>query len=918
MQLFAACTHHGRKGGRRQLPLIVVAIVVGSFAAVLILWLAMSESTRDVVTKRKPDSTVSSRNATHSESDSRAAASTVAEQLHGRQKSFSSATTASPWVEVPIPGSARQHDFRQQLPPGASLFCPAHDDPSMEVMKYLEPNPDDPPNITVAIDGCKHPIRLMQFPGVNMYPDMKCGAVKPWRVIEFPAVRQEQTSRAGSMVVVESCLRECLTSMCCLAFAVTQAMNGHPRCTLNFCDYTKAHHFRMPVELMSNGTSYVIAHRREYRPSLVRQDLRILLLRGPPTTIRTPSSIPPDPAIMEELVLPVSAVIVAEHGVLAQPRNGTMRVKCHFPDMPGVFNVARMVDEFPIVNGRSQFDIRLVQIVPRNYTPILGGRVAFEFMAILDDGKELVYRAYSKLQRNGTTAIVEYQKRGVDNNHATCAPLLVDGECCLRTVRAKTVLFVPPDEFVTSPLFMPATNEKLEYRLVELSLLKGVNRTAADCVRLVDGFHGHIDSDGIAEFTNLVIRVNRTAESGCLELLEESEEESFITLQGRSTYRTDPIAWSAEVRIPMRDLRDCGLRAPDAGGPTMPSKDHNESATTSRADDLPILVSVPAHECFECLVTFVRNLRRFVWPSIVVLHFPIGTAINMTEMELLNASHPAVHVNTDQVDSVIGVRLLHIHGLNVHHAITRLPHLRFSHALFLASNEMFVRHGVVDYIRRHDFVWMEPPTPLAGAIFEHNSNGRRLWMEQQFFDVEDLVRRVPRKWGFVWPDAVHADHWIAAAMRKKGLTKYPRDTLLLEGTFMNRQLAEEFSNEIMTMFPPETFCEDPMLYPHCEIITPTTFQHVCSTRPGIRCGFRVTTMLWKNFMWTATLDDVRRVRCSPFEVPFGFKRVPRDLRDPVRTYIQQLEGKEPTQRDLNTSYCFEAPHPMREDVPDEV
>ena len=90
MQLFAACTHHGRKGGRRQLPLIVVAIVVGSFAAVLILWLAMSESTRDVVTKRKPDSTVSSRNAAHSESDSRAAASTegrkvsVAQQQHPR------------------------------------------------------------------------------------------------------------------------------------------------------------------------------------------------------------------------------------------------------------------------------------------------------------------------------------------------------------------------------------------------------------------------------------------------------------------------------------------------------------------------------------------------------------------------------------------------------------------------------------------------------------------------------------------------------------------------------------------------------------------------------------------------------------------------------------------------------------------
>ena len=75
---------------------------------------------------------------------------------------------------------------------------------------------------------------------------------------------------------------------------------------------------------------------------------------------------------------------------------------------------------------------------------------------------------------------------------------------------------------------------------------------------------------------------------------------------------------------------------------------------------------------------------------------------------------------------------------------------------------------------------------------------------------------------------------------------------------------------------------------------------------SLRCGQRVTTVVWANLAWSADLLDVRLVRCSPFEVPFGFKRVARDAGNHVRRHIAAIQS-DPTRamvlREDREGYC---------------
>jgi hypothetical protein len=942
------------------------------------------------VDERRPDLASSS-----------AASSSVEAPAEGADRSYHHVR----WrLEEVLAGGTPRHNFSQQLPPGARKFCTAHsEDTTMEVMEpYIAPNdPLEIPNRTVWVDGCTEPVMVLPFQGVLMYPQLKCGALKPWKSF---AVRRLSRAASNSRLppdigvtseppagIVKACLNQCLDSPCCLTFGIVR--NATPphhagdlfTCTMFLCDYTRAHHQRLPVELY-RGYSYVLAHRREYRPSLVSNEWRLAVHRAPGRVIRlhspgdtwadvirrgAPLPLPPivvrgqsdlDHATQEASLFDIRAV--AEHGTLMQPVNGVaaIRVRCYghvvSRSVTGKQNVTAPFRAFankrigadvatydtsfnvPMEHGRGVSDGSSLPVAevwelcvgrwmqvdinasiwkihnnehlkvpfsgPMTNMMLLRTTLVSMVHRLADDGARL---GWAPLLPAPSTRFGEVTlPPNLFSTSATeCAAHLLRDECCLRFVHAFQVSRNATDGEIGS-----ASHPHLEHTFLALTASTNVegHEGPVRCVTLVDGDTSHFDEDGVARFPNLVVRVHRD-NAACVHpsaVVRIRGRQRFQPSSDTTSYWGDD-AWSG-VSLPIGwFLGHCG------GGAPRPTP--RREVATHAAADAPILVSVPAHECIECLHSFLSNIRAFVWPSIVVVHFPSTIAKMPTDSELalLNRSHPRTFINAFHVDSVVGVRLLHIHGINIHYALTHLPHLpKFSHALLLASNELFVKPGVVEYIRRHDAVWMHNPTSDTGALFEHHGDGRHHWTPQEFHPMEEMLRYKPRQWGFVWPDAIVADHWLAAAMRRRNITQYPMNTVLLEGTFFRYDIAAEFAKEMMEMFDPFDYCEDPMIYPHCEILGPTVLQHICE-RSGVRCGHRVTTMLWHHHEWTSTVEDIRRVRCSPFELPFGFKRIPRSMDNPVRGAIARLTTMAlvaagsggPTWRlqirDNNATYC---------------
>lgn len=866
------------------------------------------------------------------------------------------------------------HNFTMQLPPKATRFCTAYNDPTMEVMEPYTPTNDplEIPNRTLHVTGCRQPIVVIPFQGVKMYPQLKCGALKPWRQILIDKVLDRNGGAGLAMPrewgvtaqppqdVIQLCLEECLTSPCCLTFTLEQNHTSGFRCTLQYCDYTRAHYRQEAVEAF-NGYSYVLAYRREYRPSLVRTDWRLAVHRGPDRVIRVKN--------VDEVTLwrsrPLVVRAVAEHGIVRQPVSGriSVRVSCGAP-LTSPFGTRVSEEGGVVLIGEGHFEDGEAKIsdltrVRQDHNVDLfmwnectGRRLSFVLNATLhakdntqlgeegtpfpngDPTLHLTYNFSALFHREAVTSKLLFTPRiagaaatanesndgspphTFDKSSETCAPLLREDECCLKYVWGRQLADWPATGTITSAdgrlHLLDASHNGTALTSVILearTVIKGSDDDSwtatggLQCVRLVDGFATHFDEDGIVRFDNLVVWVNRT---------EACRGQQFH-VELRATQRFDKegaVPWmDAPVRLPVHwFMKSCGKVAKQSYRDLIdiaPDEAVKDAMVAEPLPDgaAPILLSVPAHECIECLHSLLRNLRTYVWPSIVVIHFPISIRINESALPDLNRSHPFTYVNRHHVDSVVGVRLLHIHGLNVHFALTDLAHIRFSHALFLASNEMFVRHGVVQYMRRYDAVWMKNPTADTGALFEHHGDGKHRWSIQEFHTMEDSMRLPPREWGFVWPDTIVADHWLGAAMRHRGLTKHPISTVLLEGTFFRYDLAKEFAELMMTMFDPFDYCEEPMLYPHCEILGPTAFQNVCE-RKGVRCGHRVTTMMWMREEWTSIEDDIRRVRCSPFEVPFGFKRIPRIMTNPVRRLIEQLDVDKLVRRDNNLTFCL--------------
>ena len=294
-----------------------------------------------------------------------------------------------------------------------------------------------------------------------------------------------------------------------------------------------------------------------------------------------------------------------------------------------------------------------------------------------------------------------------------------------------------------------------------------------------------------------------------------------------------------------------------------------------------ILISIAVHEKLEVILNQIDNFRKFAPGTGLVIHISGQMVEDFPEAPEVLRKIDRVWVNTNSFYTGMGL-LLKCHVSNfLYMEEAGIP---FSHYCLHSSNDMFVRRGVEDYIRKHDY-----------GFFQFN-----LFEKLNFCQwKEDFLKDRPYR------------------KLMKGIQATPTQYVSqVEGTFYPREAFKEFSEHFLRSAWKEISW--PINYVHGsnkrlvllfqriqnssrwrrfvkgifypkEEFYPTNFFSTRCSMPGAPYCF----MNWEREL-QVTVQDVESIRSgivptAIYDELFSVKRVARDLDDPLRRMIQALD-----------------------------
>ena len=555
---------------------------------------------------------------------------------------------------------------------------------------------------------------------------------------------------------------------------------------------------------------------------------------------------------------------------------------------------------------------------------------------------------------------------------------------CVPALNARLVAY--PE--TVAPVYTSAGD--LLHSFLKLSVECNGDKKSSECGEVVSGRIAFIESNGLARFTDIVVRRPRFA----VNLLGLQLKVAFLC--------DDERPWSATVSINATSL-------------VRPASPPRSPISTG----VQPLYSLPVHECLSCVLQQLHNIRRFSPNGRVIVHvsrsmqhslewhrfmstgqWPVEEGFN----EHRDIDPYWVYFNTESAvpddqgsptakgnSLLTGMDVFFAHILNLRMAVSaamtppsaaamlstnanrtkygELVHGKislshwlwlprptasltskprslweWSHAVFLASNELFVRDGVEAYLAKYDTVDMiTEPTAKNGFLFEHHANSFHQCPKfnvYSFSSQEDAMLgddgnpvrgRTEGIWPFYPKQLLWHDHWLREAMGNAHLWRMPNSFVFSEGTFFSPPLVDVLLHRTL-WYDPATYVHDPVPYPLAEAMLPALMQDIRCYRdasptgglrlqplktgerlsfdylhaagaggieihseaalPAFRCGQRVTAVPWRRTgrhrgekQWTVTEEDVKEVRCSVLsEGPFALKRFARNVSDAVRRY----------------------------------
>ncbi|CUG27596.1 Hypothetical protein, putative [Bodo saltans] len=711
----------------------------------------------------------------------------------------------------------------------------------------------------------------------------------------------------------------------------------HNRTQMLRCVAFRYHHYsRGTSKPMPNQPIFGFLHRSEWRPSLLRDDLRLAVLHGPDTTFRANRDGHQTPRVkigvrgvfgeVVPLGLRVHIVVtlfVSECMGDAGAGNRTVLVQQAREWVSPRRGTAASLDP---ASSEVEFNVGVV-----NFGPWIGCKLTLRAVGEpqeLASGAELpplVKEVHSMLQYDSEAVRLAHElvpgEAATRRGSGTCAPYLRADECCLNGM---TAFHVGGGE-EGRPLSRAAFGGKWEETAVYLRVTPSAGGHEHPCISIVDGHLSSFEFHGVAVFPWLVVRNRCTPQEMASYALTNDTGEVHFELR---KVQGNIFVSDARAVLKLTVFNDCGTS-------TLPLR---SSLMFQNASSRPMykgivtrpLVSISAHQSLDALREQLQNIAAFVPSSVVIIHLSPSWNVDMKAIVRLNGTaHPFIILNPNRYRHS-KQKLAQVQLAGARYVAEALPWVAWTHVILFASNELFVRAGVEEHLQHYDISFPGRPRPRQAISVMHSFNMSR--PDIRFVDPGDFERMFDF-WGLARGEGdIHGEFAFNRMLRTLGLTRYATHQLVTEGTFYNRSIAVRLSRVLDAFFDEDdgdcidsflsvseafllqilqsscgvqnrslsddiqyNVLRDPTLVPPKFVANEAAL--LMQELRTAHCGDKTGTVSWLNSDWIMSENDVIASRCSPFEGPFSFKRFSRLVSTPVRAFVEAI-GRNPRQVSL--------------------
>lgn len=277
--------------------------------------------------------------------------------------------------------------------------------------------------------------------------------------------------------------------------------------------------------------------------------------------------------------------------------------------------------------------------------------------------------------------------------------------------------------------------------------------------------------------------------------------------------------------------------------------------------DCKILFSLSVHEEIKTVLNQIDNIQHFVPNSIIVIH------VNSASDELFEQLHAAafllqnVYITPDRVDSAKGAFVLDMAHLNNFKYAKNLG-LQFEYIVLEASNSLFVRYGLLEYMTNFD----------AGShlrslkIDSHGDWNKKVFAHLPFFNIRYK----------------YIDDGLSLDVIYKSTH---------EGSFYRKEVAD-FVFDLVSNIRDQCIANNDLPnYPTEEFWFPFALKCYQLKHPDVKVSPTITYMPWdRRLSWS--INDVRDFlfRAHGLKNFYSIKRIERNPENEVRNFIQEIFG----------------------------
>ncbi|MNC02336.1 hypothetical protein D3C81_898280 [compost metagenome] len=148
-------------------------------------------------------------------------------------------------------------------------------------------------------------------------------------------------------------------------------------------------------------------------------------------------------------------------------------------------------------------------------------------------------------------------------------------------------------------------------------------------------------------------------------------------------------------------------------------------------DKYKFCISIPIHEQPEVVIDQIKNFQYFYNnEAAIILHISPDFEFNDEYVDSNRFISKGVYVNTDSLKVEWGT-LMHVHNSNFKYAF---KHIDFEYFIIHSSNDMYIKHGVKDYIELKKNGIFQANKPIGvNYLVDHNT---RNWSKDLYIDQE--------------------------------------------------------------------------------------------------------------------------------------------------------------------------------------